>query len=164
MARMTRSLATLLLTGLVLGVCIPVAPAQPPPPAPAAADGPEVLARGPVHEAFATSVESPAPAEIVPKAPPDPIEELPPDQKPEGDHVQWLPGYWHWDNERSDFIWVSGFWRAAPPGRMWVAGSWHQVQGGYQWVHGFWQPTAVEQPAEVQQASQQIEYLAAPPP
>lgn len=33
---------------------------------------------------------------------------LPPDQKPEGDDVAWIPGYWAWDDERNDFLWVSG--------------------------------------------------------
>src|SRR5947199_7496358 len=88
--------------------------------APAFADDPnqgvEVLARGPVHEAYATTVEFPTPSPVVPKVPPAPIEELPPDQKPDGDNVQWIPGYWSWDEERTDFIWISGFWRQPPPG------------------------------------------------
>ena len=98
-------------------------PAQQPPPLPvpvpgdpAAADaGPEVLARGPLHEAFAATAEQPTPAEIAPKEPPKAIDELPPDQKPEGNNVQWIPGYWEWDAERTDFVWISGFWRAPPP-------------------------------------------------
>src|SRR5438309_10421429 len=53
-----------------------------------------VEARGPVHEAFAQPVtRQPEPAPIVPKQPPDPIEELPPETKPEGDHVIWAAGY-----------------------------------------------------------------------
>src|SRR6266436_5157285 len=88
---------------------------------PASQQGVEVLARGPVHEAYAEPVDAqPAPSPIIRKQPPDPIAELPPDQKPEGDNVQWLPGYWAWDDDRSDYIWVSGFWRQPPPGRQWV--------------------------------------------
>src|SRR5438105_1908609 len=48
----------------------------------------EVLTRGPVHEAFAEPVQfNPKPGAVVPKQPPAPIEELPPDQKPEGQNV-----------------------------------------------------------------------------
>src|SRR5438477_140151 len=66
--------------------------------------GTEVLTRGPVHEAFAEVVSfTPESGAIAPKAPPDPIEELPPDQKPEGPNVAWIPGYWSWDDERDDF-------------------------------------------------------------
>src|SRR5581483_1636341 len=113
-------------------------PLPPPEPQPAQVapepQGVEVLTRGPVHEAFAEPVVfDPQPRPIVPKAPPPPIDELPPDQKPEGDQVQWIPGYWSWDDERDDFIWISGLWRLPPPGRQWVPGYWNQVEGGYQW-------------------------------
>lgn len=128
-----------------------------------AADPPdvEILARGPVHEAFATTAEIEKDPPVVRKAPPDAIEELPPDQKPEGDNVQWVPGYWHWDEERTDFIWISGFWRVPPPGRVWVPGSWREVRGGYQWVQGFWQDAQPEQQPQALRA--QVEYLAPPP-
>lgn len=123
--------------------------------------GVDVLARGPVHEAFAATAEQPAPTPVLNRRPPEPVEELPPDERPEGENVSWIPGYWHYDEERTDFIWISGFWRATPPGRVWVAGSWREVPGGHQWVQGFWQdvaPSAPNQPAEPQ-----IEYLPAPP-
>ena len=101
-------------------------------PGPAAAEaGVQVLTRGPVHEAFAETVTfDPEPGIVVPKAPPAAIEELPPDQKPEGANVTWIPGYWGWDDERSDFLWVSGIWRDLPPGRQWVPGYWGQVRPG----------------------------------
>src|SRR5438045_2840818 len=83
----------------------------------------EVLTRGPIHEAFAFSVAVESkPGPIVTKTPPQPLEELPPDEKPEGEDVQWIPGYWFWDDERSDFIWVSGSWRVPPPNMQWVPG------------------------------------------
>ena len=75
---------------------------------------------------------------IAPKTPPEAIEELPPDQMPEGENVNWIPGYWHWDDEGKTFIWVSGFWRSIPHARTWVSGYWTQVDEGYQWVGGFW--------------------------
>lgn len=141
--------------------------AQPDPnaqPAPGQGDV-EVLAKGPVHEAFAATAEAPAAAPVVAKQPPDPIEELPPDQKPEGDNVQWIPGYWSWDEEGSQYIWISGFWRQPPPGRVWVPGSWRQAQGGWQWVSGFWQEVnPLPAPGEDQQQVQpEIQYLPGPP-
>src|SRR5262245_23567508 len=99
------------------------APVGDPPPVPgtekrAKPQEPEVLGRGPLHEGFAQpSDPSPRPAPVVPKAPPDPVREVPPDQKPEGDNVVWVPGYWMWDDDRRDYLWVSGFWRVPPPGR-----------------------------------------------
>jgi hypothetical protein len=104
-----------------------------------AEEGVEQMARGPVHEAFAQpSVRSPRPSPMVPKQPPDPIEEMPPDQKPEGANVVWIPGYWVWDEDRNDFIWESGVWRDVPPDRQWVPGYWNQVDDGWQWVGGYW--------------------------
>src|SRR5262249_16867084 len=70
--------------------------------------------------------------------PPAPVEELPPAQKPEGENVQWIPGYWAWDQDRDDFIWVSGVWRDIPPGREWVPGYWSPAGDGAQWVPGYW--------------------------
>ena len=92
----------------------------------------------PSHEAFAETVAfDPEPGIIVPKAPPEAINEIPPDQKPDGD-VDWIPGYWGWDDDRNDFIWISGTWRAVPPGRRWVQGYWIGTAGGYQWITGYW--------------------------
>jgi len=121
-------------------------------------EGAEVLARGPVHEAFASTAENTTAPPVVAKQPPDPIEELPPDQKPEGENVQWMPGYWHWDDENSQYIWISGFWRAVPPGRVWVPGSWREVRGGWQWAPGFWQEPDPQQPNQPE-----LQYLPTPP-
>jgi hypothetical protein len=129
----------LLSLGLVLTLAGGRAGAQ------AADEGVQVQARGPVHEAFAEpSVGQPRPFPIIPKQPPDPVDEVPPDQKPEGDNVQWVPGYWAYDEDSADFLWVSGCWRAFPPGRQWMPGHWAQVENGWQWVAGFWAP--VQQP------------------
>ena len=117
-------------------------------------DAPDVLTRGPIHEAYAEPVVfDPTPGVVVPKPPPDPIEEQPPDQMPEGADVQWISGYWSWDDERGDFIWISGIWRNIPPGRQWYPGYWSEVEGGFQWTSGFWAP--VEQ--------EEVEYLPTPP-
>lgn len=133
------------------------------PGAPAEGDEPEVLAKGPVHEAFAATAEAPVEAPIIEQRPPDPIEELPPEQKPDGDNVQWMPGYWHWDDDNDRFIWVSGFWRQMPPGRVWVPGSWREVRGGWQYVSGFFQEVPPAVPGQQQPVQPEIEYLPQPP-
>ena len=160
MTRFARLALTTLLGGGV--AAIPLIPAPVSAQQPAGPDGVEVLARGPVHEAFAATAEAPTAGPVVGQIPPNPLEELPPDEKPQGDNVQWISGYWHFDEERRDFLWVSGFWRVPPPGRVWLPGSWREVQGGRQWTHGFWQevaPVQFQQP----QVAQELEYLPPPP-
>src|SRR5579864_5223141 len=148
---MSRILPCLLLSTLGLILAVAVVRAQQPPQHP---EGVEVQTRGPIHEAFAEPVDSqPAPTHVINRQPPAPIEEQPPDQRPEGDRVQWIGGYWAWDDARNDFLWVSGFWRTPPPGRTWVPGSWRDANGGFQWVSGYWAP---EQKTEQQ-------YLPPPP-
>src|SRR4051812_5164203 len=123
-----------------------------------AADEVEVLAKGPVHEAYAEPSErEPVATPPIAKEPPKPVEELPPDQKPEGDNVHWLPGYWSWDEDKKDFLWISGFWRIAPPGRSWVPGSWRKVADGWQWNGGFWAA------AKADEKKADIESLPQPP-
>ncbi len=130
----------------------PAGELPPPPPAADAAteekapadmddEGVEVLTRGPVHEAFAEPIGAdPEAGVIVEQQPPESIEEVPPDMKPEGDQVAWIPGYWAWDDDRNDFVWVSGIWRNPPPGQRWVPGYWSPTDAGWQWVSGFWAP------------------------
>lgn len=114
----------------------------------------DVLTRGPVHEAFAEPYNAdPVEGLIVPKAPPEPIDEVPPETMPDGNNVQWIPGYPAWDDDRQDYIWVSGLWRDVPPGQRFVPGYWTEVTGGYQWVSGFW--TSAE--------TTELEYLPQPP-
>ncbi len=136
--------------------------AQPPPAAPAPVDEPappkgvEVLTRGPVHEAFASPTGEAQPTPQVTKAPPKAIEEMPPEEKPEGNAV-WIGGYWAWDEDRKDYLWVSGVWRVAPPSKHWVAGYWREDADKWQWVPGFW----AEQQAEAEK--HEVTYLPAPP-
>ena len=119
-----------------------------------AEQGVDVLTRGPVHEAFADTITfDPEPGIAVPKPPPDIIEEVPPDQRPEGTNVTWIPGYWAWDDERDDFLWVSGIWRNLPPGRQWVPGYWGEFADGYRWISGYWEDADASQ----------VEYLPEPP-
>jgi hypothetical protein len=114
----------------------------------------EVRSRGPIHEAFAQPAEPRAqPTQAVPKAPPGPIVELLPEQRPEGENIRWIPGYWGWDAERGDFTWVSGVFRQAPPERQFVPGSWTKSDEAWRWVPGFW--------ADIK--AKEIAYLPEPP-
>lgn len=121
--------------------------------------GIEPLDKGPVHEAFAQpGNKNPQPGLIVHKQPPQLVDEMPPDQKPEGNNVQWIKGYWAWDADRNDFIWVSGFWRVAPPERHWVQGSWVQVDDGWQWSPGYWAAIQQDNTAYLPQPPESLDY------
>jgi len=122
--------------------------------------GAQPQSKGIVHEAFATpTVFTAKPGGVVPKQPPS-LEELPPEQKPEGDNVQWINGYGAWDNDIQDYYWVSGIWRNIPPNMEWVPGTWNEVTGGYQFFCGFWKSTSagelqvVPTPPEPQQETE----------
>jgi hypothetical protein len=116
--------------------------------------GVQVLTRGPVHEAFAGIVSyNPEPGVIVDKAPPGAIEEIPPELRPAGENISWIPGYWAYDDERTDYLWISGTWRALPPGRQWTTGYWATTGQGYQWISGYWADSTIEE----------VTYLPKPP-
>lgn len=156
---MRRESIAILMTALVISVSMSaLSGAQPPnsapvpaPPVPNAApgiddSGTEVLMRGPVHEAFAEPVNMMAtPTPSVPKRPPDPIDEVPPDVRPDEENAVWIGGYWAWDDESQGFLWVSGVWRVPPMGQQWVPGYWTETAEGYRWVPGFWTPADSEQ-------------------
>jgi len=143
------ALAGTVLTVLTF-IAVSAADDDPPPP-----EGVQVQARGPVHEAYAEAGDAVAsPGALATKQPPDLIEEVPPEEKPEGDNVTWIPGYWAWDEEDANFLWVSGFWRAVPPGRVWIPGHWQEVSDGWAWAAGYW--TDEREAADV-------EYLPPPP-
>ena len=115
----------------------------------------EELLRGPVHEAFAEQYsQDPIAGITIDRAPPPQVNEIPPEIRPEGDNVQWLSGYWFWDDDRSDFLWVSGTWRVIPPGQRWLPGYWAESNGQHQWVSGSWVSTQQEA----------IQYIAQSPP
>lgn len=101
----------------------------------------QVQARGPVHEAFAQPPDAQGlPGPVVPREPPGPVPEEPPDLQPKGDNIQWIPGYWAWDADKNDFLWITGTYRDAPGGRKFAPGYWEQAGDGYRWVAGFWAP------------------------
>ncbi|WP_367873798.1 hypothetical protein [Luteolibacter sp. Populi] len=114
----------------------------------------EVLTRGPVHEAFAESVSfEPQAGVLIGTQPPEAIDELPPEQELEGENVTWIAGYWAWDEDSNDFMWISGIWRNIPPDREWVPGYWNDVGSQYQWVSGYWEDSGTEE----------VSYLPEPP-
>ena len=120
----------------------------------AANSGAEVMTRGPVHEAFAGTISyDPTPGVTVDQAPPTLIEEVPPEQRLEGENVAWIPGYWAWDEDQNDFLWVSGIWRNLPPGREWVPGYWSDSDGRHQWTSGYWEDAG----------NTEVSYLPEPP-
>lgn len=131
----------------LLGFCAVVTPARAEEPG-TDDQGAQVLTRGPIHEAFAGIVSyNPEPGVIVEKVPPELIEEQPPEERPVGENITWIPGYWAWDDERGDFIWISGTWRALPPGRQWTTGYWIKVENGYQWISGYWADSSAQETA-----------------
>jgi hypothetical protein len=137
---------------------VPATAEQGQPAAASAEQGVQVLTRGPVHEAFAETVTfDPQPGIVVPKAPPAAIEEVPPEQRPAGDNVAWIPGYWGWDDERTDFLWVSGIWRSLPPDRQWVPGYWGKAAQGFQWTSGYWADAAVSNVAHLPEPPATVE-------
>lgn len=124
---------------LVLPVCVPLAQAADPVPEKGKPLAARVASSGPIHEAFAAPQPTTlAPPELVEKTPPKPLNEVIPDEKPEGDGVQWIPGYWEYDPTANTFVWVSGVWRTPPPGRQWAAGYWTRADGQWRRQPGFW--------------------------
>lgn len=118
----------------------------------------EVLTRGPVHEAFAETVSfEPEAGILISTQPPEPIDELPPEQELEGDNVTWIAGYWAWDEDLNDFMWISGVWRNVPPDREWVPGYWNDVGSQYQWVSGYWADAGTEEVAYLPEPPKSLE-------
>lgn len=77
------------------------------------------------------------PFEVPPpfEAPPKPLLERRPGQ-PSSAYV-WQDGYWDWDGIR--YIWRSGTWVVAPPGKEWVQHQWvHSSKRGWVLFDGFW--------------------------
>jgi len=102
----------------------------------------EPVTRGPIHEAFAEPFAMmPEATQVIPQAPPEPVEEIPPARPPESSkNMEWISGYWAWDTQSKEYIWISGVWRKKPKDRLWLPGRWEAAEGGHQWVPGAWMP------------------------
>ena len=82
------------------------------------------------------------------------IEEEPPQERPAD--TEWVPGYWSYDDDSRNWMWVSGTWRATPPGYVWVSGYWIKTWKGWRYVRGYWAPVGY--------GTTEIVYLPPPPP
>jgi hypothetical protein len=92
------------------------------------------------HEALQPSGErgrQPGAEVHVRKEPPAAVEERPSTRRP-GLRAQWVPGYWAWDVQRNDFVWIGGMWQVPPPGTFWLAGRWLRDADGWYRVPGLW--------------------------
>ncbi len=116
------------------------------------------LTRGPLHEAFAEPHNLNAePSKLVDEDPPANIDETPPDYRPEGNQIEWIPGYWAWEPADTRFIWISGLWRDIPPGKRWVPGYWEKADGGNRWISGFWTDQQTDEVVYLPQPPQSVE-------
>lgn len=107
---------------------------------------------GPVHEAFVIKTGGSIFLQAVNQEPPQPINERIPEQK--DPNTQWIRGYWDFDENTKDYIWVCGVWRRVPPQMKWIEGYWSKEAEGWVRVRGLWS----SQPEE------QLSYLSNPPP
>jgi hypothetical protein len=125
----------LLSVALMASLGLPQEPAIQPDPQ----DPIQIQPRGPLHEAFAQPFDvQPGPGPVVPKEPPPMIPEDPPEQRPDNPNAQWYSGYWAWDAQKGEYMWVSGTYRVAPQGRTFMPGYWQRTDDGWRWVQGFW--------------------------
>ena len=93
--------------------------------------------QGPVNEAYVTAVGGDnLILSAIPMQPPEPINERIPRQTDM--QAEWIPGYWAWQPEINNFVWVAGVWRRPPPGHLWISGFWKKFDEGWVWIHGFW--------------------------
>lgn len=107
---------------------------------------------GPLHEAFATPISINLLLDAIELEPPQSINERIPKQL--DIQAEWISGYWQWDFNANDFVWVSGVWRRPPPGHQWVSGLWKKY--GSEWVRvpGYWSKVP----------EQSADFISVPPP
>ncbi|RMF44756.1 MAG: hypothetical protein D6753_01775 [Planctomycetota bacterium] len=106
----------------------------------------EILSTGPLHEAFVGTERVYRRMQPSAVPPPAPLSELPPSPSSFSESAQWIPGYWDWDSMRGEFVWVSGFYRRAPPGRKWVPTAWVKTEGGSERIAGYWGEAEQDRP------------------
>jgi hypothetical protein len=112
-----------------------VAPPIPPRPGGASVDADPQPSPTTIHEALAPAPAGGAPVHVD-KAPPARIVDRPGMQSP-GAGARWIDGYWEWDRDLKDFVWVTGVWKVLPPGQFWVNGVWKRDGQGWYRVPGF---------------------------
>ena len=90
------------------------------------------------HEALLDSAGNVIDSVVVKTAPPEPRQEIMRIETRPAENAVWVPGYWLWNTDKSDYDWVSGTWRRAIPGMTWNSGHWVKLADGYEWSPGFW--------------------------
>jgi hypothetical protein len=59
---------------------------------------------------------------------------------PGPDYV-WIDGYWAWDYNYREYVWVQSHWELAPyAGAYWIPGYWEYYRNRYRWVAACWLP------------------------
>ena len=54
-------------------------------------------------------------------------------------NLMWMPGYWAYDQDQSDYYWVPGAWVQAPyDGALWTPPYWGWYGGHYRFHRGYW--------------------------
>ena len=94
------------------------------------------------HEALMDATGNIVDSIIVKTAPPEPKEEVMSIETRPAENAVWIPGYWQWDADSSNYEWVPGTWRRAIPGMAWSPGRWNEVANGYEWSPGYWNDEA----------------------
>lgn len=107
---------------------------------------------GPIHEAFVSPISANLLLDAVEFEPPEPINERIPRQL--DIQSEWIAGYWQWDLNANDFVWVSGVWRRPPPGHQWIQGFWKKYDNAWVRIPGYWS----------RQPEQYNDYISIPPP
>lgn len=116
-----------------------------------------------IHEGFLTKVSADILLDAYPTRPPNPINERIPRQS--DSNTTWLAGYWAWNDQKDDFIWISGVWRRPPPSHQWIAGFWSQFEDGWVWIPGFWSENNAEALVYIDKAPPAaLDEEAGPPP
>ena len=95
-----------------------------------------------IHEAFFQETHSNILYQAISQQPPaNIIEKIPSQTDP---LTIWIPGYWDWDTDQRDFLWVTGVWRKPPPEHLWVPTTWIDSDDNWIRVRGFWKNENLE--------------------
>ncbi len=50
----------------------------------------------------------------------------------------WISGYWMWDSNLLQWIWMDGYWDLHPRASIWIPGRWIDEGGLSIWIEGRW--------------------------
>lgn len=86
-----------------------------------------------------TSVQAKTAAQAPIPAPPEPVFEVEPGERP---GYTWSPGYWQWNGARH--VWTSGQWIANRPGYTWMPNGWERRGDTWRFARGHWEKSSEE--------------------